>query len=80
VLSRCIHLAFVQSSSSEVAQAISGVPVMANVMYITNCQGAVSSELPFMFGATLASESYKEDSVFKKIRERADSGGAQMCL
>jgi hypothetical protein len=71
VLSRCIYLAFVQSSSSEVAQAISGVPVMANVMYMTNCQGAVSSKLPFMFGATLASESYKEDSVFKKIRERA---------
>jgi hypothetical protein len=44
---------------------------MANVMYITNCQGAVSSELPFMFGATLASEPYREDSVFKKIRERA---------
>jgi hypothetical protein len=53
VFSRCFYLAFLDNSCSEV-RALSGVPVMANVMYLADQHDIEARELPSMFGTRSA--------------------------
>ncbi|KAF1840929.1 uncharacterized protein K460DRAFT_359472 [Cucurbitaria berberidis CBS 394.84] len=57
LFSKCLFLAFVIDHTDK-AYALSGVPVMANVMYLSNEVALENSSRPFFFGATISSAPY----------------------
>jgi hypothetical protein len=78
IFSRCIYLAFVTDAQTQ-TEKISGVPIMANVVYLASpgVSSSVSSR-PFMFGAALPSQPYDDiDSDIGKLRGQARDRATQ---
>jgi hypothetical protein len=69
LFSKCLHLLFVQNDSDK-KFAISGVPIMANVMYLAEGTLLEDSSRPYFFGATMPAEPHQStrDEHFKNSR------------
>ena len=67
LFSRCLYLAFVANDGQH---ALSGVPIMANVMYLADHVPHGKLPRPFIFGATIsaAPQSAARDKVFQNHR------------